>query len=348
MRFRTLRLPTGEFALIIDRVAGRPPSPEFAEAMTTFRKKIGAAGAFVSSEEVELEDADQSGVDSVRHEEEVVEQASLKPDGFKVFKEGGELIGSIDDDGVGFFRQLHFPRARLTESEVVDSLHDSRVVSLTFTADPAVIASATGISPAGLVQGGPREPISPEEWRGGEPGSDPAPEGVLADAGWDSSYVPQPGDRVRIVEIAPEYAADREGTFGTIATNDHAPDYGILVNLEPGQELASGTHTAPGWSTRASKVEPAPLPLEPEPYEPKEGDRVEIVAVNRHRGIDNIHHGKIGRVIGFEKKYGENQEDVVIVRRDNAPGAWSQGWAVYCLEVKPAPAEEPEQKPETD
>lgn len=267
MKISTLRLPTGEFALIVS--GSTRPSAETLDGFRQFRRDIGAAGCLIVDQEVEIEDAI---VDSdVVRREELVSLGTLSPDSFAMFGQTGDKIAEMNVGGDAHFHSVHIPRARLTPGEVQEIGDSTRMVSMTFTADPAVLELATGISPAGLVEGAPKtQAAEPEFSRGGEPGSDPTPDGVLASSDWDSSY------------------------------------------------------------------------------EPKLNERVRIVTVNRHRGVENPHHGAIGRVIGFEKNYGADHEDCVVVRREGVSNAWEQGWEVYCVEVEPAPAEEPEQKPETD
>lgn len=321
MKISTLRLPTGEFAVVVS--GSDRPSEATKAGFSDFRRQIGAAGLLITDQEVELEDATVDS-DVVRREEAV--KADLSPSGFQVLGQGGDLIASIEPGGDAFFRgtpetqaerslaylQTHFPRARLTGTEMSEFKGDSPVVSLTFTAEPALIEQATGISPAGLVEG-VKSSVDPHELTyGGEPGSDPEPEGVLDDSDWESKpYEPAIGDRVRIVTVNGACNKDSEfnGALGTIIRIAEGYGYQAADCFVVHRDGTSGEHF--GDNIYCTEVEPAPLPER----KIEVGERVRITS-GFYNGDTSFVVGLVGVLNQIEENRGGSGRTCYLVKPD--------------------------------
>jgi len=228
MHMKTLLLPTGEFALIVDKVSGgRETGEAILPGLKEFRERIGAAAVYVTDLEVTVEDAEVDEA-AVRHDPAatILDAAEKLAEGFSIvdgklyakgfepedtpLQKAEELAG---DTNVSY----HFPNF------VFDEFTNLKpgVIQLKGHAEPAwtdigtlcvgelkeffgpgvVEAEEQGreVSPAGIVKGQPGDPDflhDPEFVQGGEPGADPEPEVHTAGGDWDSGPVDLTGFQV--------------------------------------------------------------------------------------------------------------------------------------------------------
>jgi len=304
MKLSTLVFPTGEFALIASEFSVSP-TQSIRQGLIEFRKLIGANAVFITDQVVEVDNALVDSEVVRTPPPRVLEQAAanLAPTGIKVFR-AGEVIASIGSSG-----DAHF--------------HGAPIIGGSFYVNPEALTQGT-LSPAGLVKDGPKEPVPADQWRGGEPGSDPEPDGVLADAGWDSSpdYKPKVGDRVRI-KIVNGYRIDE---------NEHHGKIGEVIRLDEkaGDEgedvVVVRREDSTPWSGRAIYC----LEVEfvgPKPYEPAVGDHVRVVEV--HPEYDQRRKGLVGTI---ERQNASGW----VVEFDPETSPYPAGYKVAATKVEPA------------
>ena len=167
MKLSTMRLPSGEFIIVASNAR---KTDSLRDTMVSLKEATGAAAFFATDDDVEVVDADQSGVDAVRREPEKRENLftslyfpNLHIDSF------GPLI-----DG-----QVEFSATALPAQ---DSLHFDTELSPEDIAVTRAIMEGHEFSPAGLVIDGGRlvHGTLPAEEQG-TPGADPEPDGDFND-----------------------------------------------------------------------------------------------------------------------------------------------------------------------
>lgn len=175
MKLSTMLLPTGEFVLIASQC---PPGPTD-ESLVAFRKAIGAAGVFMTDEDVEVEDAfpDEN---AVRRDE-----AEPEKNGFSL----GEATTSfyfpnLSIDKLGTLREdgtVTFSATAQPSPGAFDTVDESWQINEGDLAITRAIMEDQEFTPAGLVAHGGRlvSGTLPAEEQG-VPGADPRPEGGMA------------------------------------------------------------------------------------------------------------------------------------------------------------------------
>ena len=219
MKLSTMILPTGEFMLIGSECKGAPPAPDL---FRQFRKRTGAAAVFVTTEEVEVENA--------------------------IIDEGGwrrELDPCEDDEPEEQrpetdFTRTYIPRAKLGDQTLSP---DFTVASSDVTLMEQILGGRE-FSPAGLVKGRPGDHTVTTEELEGTPGADPEPE-ISVVAGDLSTAEPEfaPGDRVIIRRV---------NGFWADASNHYNGKEGTVERVLSSAELDSSETR--GWVVRLSDV----------------------------------------------------------------------------------------------
>ena len=171
MKISTMRLPTGEFILVLSGAKYHPSDPE---TFKTLRERTGAAAVFATDEDVEVEDA-------------VVDADCRRADYRTPYQQAEDLAGptftsvyfpnlQVESIGELVNGQVEFTATALTAQ---DSLHfDLGPLSTEDIAITRAIMEGQEFSPAGLVIGDHRllhgTPPAEEQ---GTPGADPEPDG---------------------------------------------------------------------------------------------------------------------------------------------------------------------------
>jgi hypothetical protein len=245
MKMETMLLPTGEFLLVASEVDPMAPQGQFLDAFTHLKDSAGAAGCFITTQDVDVVDAsyDQHAVrrdppPAEDDDDKWWEDAPTDPQP----PSGSMFIAPINAGLPAGYKDLG----------MMDATEARKFFQFDSEGDQAVIDAVNRgrtFGPAGLVKGRPGDPDflrDPSFVRGGTPGVDPEPEGVLVvDESWE----------------APSNALE---LFKGVLTQD-VREMALSLHVPPRLFNVAGDGTA---------LEGPPAP----PRAPQIGDRVRITA----------------------------------------------------------------------
>lgn len=210
MHMKTMLLPTGEFALIVDSAnMSREEAEKHLPALWGFRKDIGAAGLFFSSEEVTVEDAfydeNATGVypepDEPEDDDELDDDDEEYPPSF-----------SVDTDGTVTILDLgNWISIGTMTDEIINAAG-----GLTFATEdlPVIKAIEAGreTTPAGLVVGEEGDPTFSKE---------------DLEAAVEPDEYPQVGDAVLLCGSSYYGCNDYVGQIGTVIQSPYHLAYDL-------------------------------------------------------------------------------------------------------------------------